>query len=405
MKPIPNPPPDPTIITGPPFSQFGVSKGVIAELAARGITSTFAIQALVLNDAIAGRDVLGKSRTGSGKTLAFAVPMVERLSADDGPPTGLVLVPTRELAMQVAADFGSIAPAKGLRIALAYGGTSVKEQGAQAKHCDVLVATPGRLIDLQNRRAVELDKIKIVVLDEADRMLDMGFLPDVNQILKMLPVERQTMLFSATLDGQIGVLARRYTQEAVTHEIIDARPVVENAEHRFLMVAPIDKVPTLIAQLKEERGLTLVFTRTKRACDELARNLIAKGYKAQALHGDMQQKARETALKKFEDGVFDILVATDVAARGLDLNGITHVVNYDPPDDEKSYVHRVGRTARAGAFGVGITLVTPDQRGEVSRWAQRLKLNAEILDAGMKIHAPRTVFSSKRGGMRGKRRR
>jgi superfamily II DNA/RNA helicase len=349
----------------------------------RNIDGTFEIQALVLADAIAGRDVLAKSRTGSGKTLAFAVPIVERLEHDAKSPTALILVPTRELATQVADEFRGIIDPKGMKVATVYGGVGLQDQGKRAAKADVIVATPGRLIDLVNRRLVKLDRVRISVLDEADRMLDMGFLPDVSKILAMLPPERQTMMFSATLDGEIGHLSQRFTVDPVRHEIIDDRPLVREADHKFIPVDPGEKINVLVRELATERGLTLIFVRTKRGADRLADTLKTHGFQAQALHGDMSQPARERALARFESGARDVLVATDVAARGLDLEHITHVVNYDPPEDEKAYVHRVGRTARAGRGGTGITLVLPDQRGDVSRIAARLQLHAELLDAGM----------------------
>ncbi len=399
----------PVEVPAPSFAEFGVSDKVVEALSMRNINGTFAIQALVLADAIAGRDVLAKSRTGSGKTLAFAVPIVERLDHNDLSPEALILVPTRELATQVAEEFRGIADVHHLKVATAYGGVGIGDQGKRATKADIIVATPGRLIDLVNRRLVKLDRVRIAVLDEADRMLDMGFLPDVSKILAMLPDERQTMMFSATLDGEIGYLAKRFTVEPVRHEIVDDRPVVTEADHRFIPVEPGDKTNVMVRELAGERGLTLIFVRTKRGADRLAGTLRQHGFNAIELHGDMSQPAREKALAKFESGKCDVLVATDVAARGLDLEHITHVVNYDPPDDEKAYVHRVGRTARAGRGGTGVTLVLPDQRADVSRIAARLKLHTEWEDAGLKIHPPRMVFTGGRGrnsmmGRRPKRR-
>ncbi|MGZ6536598.1 MAG: DEAD/DEAH box helicase [Actinomycetota bacterium] len=387
----------PVAVSAPSFANFGVSKAVVDALAMRNIDGTFEIQALVLADAIAGRDVLAKSRTGSGKTLAFAVPIVERLEHDQKSPAALILVPTRELATQVADEFRGIIDPKGIKVATVYGGVGIADQGKRAQKADVVVATPGRLIDLVNRRLVKLDRVRISVLDEADRMLDMGFLPDVSKILQMLPPERQTMMFSATLDGEVGHLAARFTVDPVRHEIIDDRPLVREAEHRFVPVDPGDKINVLVRELAGERGLTLIFVRTKRGADRLADTLKTQGFQAQALHGDMSQPARERALARFESGARDVLVATDVAARGLDLEHITHVVNYDPPEDEKAYTHRVGRTARAGRGGTGITLVLHDQRADVSRIAARLQLHAELLDAGMKIHPPRMVYRGGKG--------
>jgi superfamily II DNA/RNA helicase len=386
------------LLLGPGFEDLGASDEVVEALAARGIDTAFAIQTLVLPDAMAGKDVLARSRTGSGKTLAFAVPIVERLKHGAKGPQALILVPTRELAVQVAEEFTSIAHAKGLKVATAYGGVGLNDQAKRAKVSDILVATPGRLIDLENRKMIALDRVRISVLDEADRMLDMGFLPDVMKILKKLPEPRQTMLFSATLDGEVGRLAQRFTHEPVRHEVVDPRPVVTMADHRFVPVEPGGKIEALAAVLSEEgRGLVLVFVRTKREADRLTHTMQTRGFKVEAMHGDMTQPARERALSRFEKGERDTLIATDVAARGLDLDDITHVVNYDPPEDDKAYVHRVGRTARAGRAGTGVTFVLPDQRADVSRIAARLQLNAEFEGAGMKVHPPRMVYRGGRG--------
>jgi ATP-dependent RNA helicase RhlE len=381
------------------FAEFGVSAKIVEALARRNINGTFAIQALVLADAIAGRDVLAKSRTGSGKTLAFAIPIVERLSRR-GRPSALVLVPTRELAAQVTEEFRAIADTKGLQVASVYGGVAITKQVKAAARADVVIATPGRLLDLIRRRLLRLNGVGICVLDEADRMLDMGFLPDVSAILSVLPEERQTMLFSATLDGEIGRLAARFTSDPVLHEVRDPRPLVAEAVHRFVPVEPGDKVDALVRELAGERGLTLIFVRTKRGADRLARNLKARGFGAQAMHGDMSQAARERALARFASGKADVLAATDVAARGLDLEHISHVVNFDPPADEKAYVHRVGRTARAGRTGTGVTFVTPDQQSDVARIADVLELHAEFADAGLRREPPSRAPSNGRPAAR-----
>jgi superfamily II DNA/RNA helicase len=367
------------------FSDFGVSRRVTEALRMRGITGPFAIQALVLSDAIAGRDVLAKSRTGSGKTLAFAVPIVEQLMHDGRSPTALVLVPTRELASQVTEEFRAIADVKQLQIASVYGGVGITPQAKKARHADILIATPGRLLDLVARKLLRLDRVRICVLDEADRMLDMGFIPDVTRILELLRDERQTMLFSATLDGEVGRLAQRFTINPVRHEVEDDSPVITTAAHRFLAVDTEKKTAALVRELAADRGLALVFVRTQRGADRLSKNLKAQGFHAGALHGGMTQSARERALGHFASGANDVLVATDVAARGLDLEHITHVVNFDPPEDEKAYVHRVGRTARAGRGGTGITFVTPQQRADVGTIAKKLELQAEFVDAGFRV--------------------
>ena len=369
------------------FTALGVSAPVVDALAKREIDGPFAIQSLVLRDAIDGRDVLARSQTGSGKTLAFAIPIVERLIATGRSPSALILVPTRELASQVAEEFRAIADVKHLAVATVYGGVGLGEQAKRARRSDIVIATPGRLLDLVARKMLRLDRVRIAVLDEADRMLDMGFLPDVKRILELLRPDRQTMLFSATLDGEVGRLAERFTNVPVLHEVADDRPTVDLATHRFIAVEHEDKTAALVRELAADRGLTLVFVRTKRGADRLARNLTKQGFRAGALHGDMSQPQRERALARFAAGHHDVLVATDVAARGLDLDDISHVVNFDPPGDEKAYVHRVGRTARAGREGEGITFVTPQQLRDVRDIAHRLDLHAEFTSAG--FAAPR----------------
>jgi ATP-dependent RNA helicase RhlE len=379
------------------FADLGVSPGVVQALAARGIQRPFPIQTLVMADALAGHDVLAKSRTGSGKTLAFALPIVERVRKGGHGPSVLVLVPTRELAVQVADEFRDVAGARGLHVALAYGGTRVIEQGKRAARSDIVIATPGRLEDLAQRRLVQLDAVRMLVLDEADRMLDMGFQPQVDRIVKRLPADRQTMFFSATLDGQVGRLARSYTRDARLHEVESPRETVDEADHRFIPVTAQGKVDALIELLGKDRAKTLVFCRTKRGADRLAWKLRQQGIKSVAMHGDLSQPVRERALRDFESGKTDVLVATDIAARGLDLERISHVVNYDPPEDDKAYVHRVGRTARAGRTGTGVTFVTPEQQGDIGRMAARLQLNEDFEAEGMKVAPPRIVFSGKSG--------
>jgi ATP-dependent RNA helicase RhlE len=385
------------------FRDLGVSDAVSDALSARGITEPFPIQVMVIEDATSGRDTLARSKTGSGKTLGFAIPIVERLEAGgDAGPQALVLVPTRELATQVKDDFVDIAKARQLRVKAVYGGTNVKEQARGVDRAEILIATPGRLDDLVERKLVSLRGIRILVLDEADRMLDMGFQPQVDRIVRRLPKDRQTMFFSATLDGAVGRIAEVYTRDAVRHEIDVETKTVEEADHRFIPVQAHGKLAKLIelARAEEATGLTLVFVNTKRHVDSLARQLRREGVPAVTMHGDMTQQARERALQRFEDRHVGVLIATDVAARGLDLDDITLVVNYDPPQDDKGYVHRVGRTARAGRSGTSVTFVTPDQAGDVSRMAARLDLHDEFEQEGMKVAPPRTVFS---GSARGRR--
>jgi ATP-dependent RNA helicase RhlE len=396
----------------PSFRDLGVSDSVIETLVGMGIDEPFPIQVMVIEDATSGRDTLAKSKTGSGKTLGFAIPIVEQLDPEaSSHPEALVLVPTRELATQVRDEFAAIAKAKRLKVKAVYGGTRVSEQSKGVGDVHILIATPGRLDDLAQRRMVRLDGVRIFVLDEADRMLDMGFQPQVDRIVRRLPKDRQTMFFSATLDGAVGRIADVYTRNPVRHEIESEGKTVEEANHRFVPVGSHEKLTKLIelARGEEPDGLTLVFVNTKRAVDSLARQLRAQGLPTVAMHGDMTQQAREKALQRFEEKHVGVLIATDVAARGLDLDDITLVVNYDPPQDDKGFVHRVGRTARAGRTGTSVTFVTPEQLGDVSRMAARLDLHAEFELEGMKVAPPRTVFSGssrgRRSGLRGPRRR
>jgi ATP-dependent RNA helicase RhlE len=384
------------------FRELGVSEPVAAALEARGMIAPFPIQAMVWEDARSGRDTLARSKTGSGKTLGFALPIVDQLDPASSPlPAALVLVPTRELAQQVCEEFLAITDAAKMRVMAVYGGTNVKEQAKGVERTHVLIATPGRLDDLATRGIVDLDGIQILVLDEADRMLDMGFQPQVDRIVRRLPKDRQTMFFSATLDGAVGRIAQVYTRDPVQHEVGGYdNQMVDEADHRFMAVPVHEKLATLIQLAQAEDGLTLVFLNTKRAVDSLARQLKTQDVPALALHGDMRQEARDRALKRFSDGHVGVLVATDVAARGLDLDDITLVINYDAPQDDKAYVHRVGRTARAGRSGTSITFVTPDQQGDVSRMAARLDLHEEFEQDGMKVAPPRVVFS---GGPKGRR--
>jgi ATP-dependent RNA helicase RhlE len=392
------------------FRELGVSQAVIDTLAQRGIVEPFPIQVMVIQDATSGRDTLAKSQTGSGKTLGFAIPIVERLDPDEPKrPAALILVPTRELAQQVKDDLVDIARAKRLKTKVVYGGTRVTEQSKGIRDAHILIATPGRLQDLADRRLVRLDGVRILVLDEADRMLDMGFQPQVDRIVRLLPKQRQTMFFSATLDGAVGRIADVYTKDPIRHEIASEGKTVEEADHRFVPAGANEKLDKLVELVGEQAGLTLVFVNTKRKVESLARQLRAQGVPTVMMHGDMTQQAREKALERFEGKHVGVLVATDVAARGLDLDDITLVVNYDPPLEDKGYVHRVGRTARAGRTGMSVTFVTPDQQGDVSRMAARLDLHEEFEQEGMKVAPARLVFSGstrgRRSGLRKQRRR
>ncbi|MDQ3068031.1 MAG: DEAD/DEAH box helicase, partial [Actinomycetota bacterium] len=312
------------------FQELGVSAPVIRALETTGITQPFSIQNLVLPDALAGLDILAESPTGSGKTLAFGLPLIERTAGSNARPGALVLVPTRELALQVAADLRPLAKAKGLRVETVYGGAPIGMQIKKARDAHVLVATPGRLFDLIERRAVNLNDVRVLVLDEADRMLDMGFKPQVDRILRGVPTNRQTMLFSATFDGAVAELARNYTVKA-THVrgTLPAEAERGEVEHSFVAVTAEDKLDRLVEQLRLDRGLALVFVRTKHGADKLARKLERQhNIKAVAMHGNLSQNQRERALAQFESGRVSTLVATDVAARGLDVDDITHVINF-----------------------------------------------------------------------------
>src|SRR5437588_77697 len=384
------------------FRELGVSAPVADVLAARSIHQPFRIQTLVLPDALAGLDVLAKSPTGSGKTLAFAVPIVERTAAADARPSALVLVPTRELAAQVCAELEFLAPCKGLTIAAVYGGLPLHAQAKRAAKAHVLVATPGRLEDLANRRLVDLAQVRLLVLDEADRMLDMGFQPQVDRIVRRLPRNRQTMFFSATLDGAVGELARSYTNSPARFEANWTESEPGEIEHSFVSVSQDTKVETLVEHIRSSEGLTLVFVRTKRGADKLVQKLARQEVTAVAMHGDMSQKARERALARFESGKVKTLVATDVAARGLDLDDITHVINFDPPEEPDVYTHRVGRTGRAGRGGIGITLVLPEQQADVSRVARMHGHVEAYEEAGLQLAKPKLVYTSRRRGGRSK---
>jgi len=380
------------------FSALGVSAPVVQALAACDITSPFQIQDRVVPEALRGADVLAKSPTGSGKTLAFALPIAERIRPGEGSPAVLVLVPTRELAQQVAEELRLVGAPKRLRVGLAYGGAPVGAQAKRLRGAELLVATPGRLQDLVERKLVSLDRVRILVLDEADRMLDMGFKPQVDRLVRRLPRERQTMLFSATLDGEVGELAHAYTRDPVRVEAELPRGREQGVvDHRFVSVSADGKVDALIQELLADRGLALVFVRTKRGADRLARRLGQRGVDAAALHGDMSQSSRERTLARFHQGKVRTLVATDVAARGLDLDDVTHVINFDPPEDDKGYVHRIGRTGRAGRSGSGITLVTPEQQADVSRVALRLGHREQFEQGGLTVAPSRRVYTSRRG--------
>jgi ATP-dependent RNA helicase RhlE len=365
------------------FAGLGVSGAVAAALAGRGITRPFPVQRRVIPDALAGRDLLVKSPTGSGKSLAFGLPMVDRLEPG-ARPGALVLAPTRELVGQIVEELRDVVRARGLSIAAVYGGVGIERQRRQAAAAHVLVATPGRLEDLLARRAVTLAHVGILVLDEADRMLDMGFKPAVDRIVGTPPRERQTMLFSATLDPEVERLARADAERPRRHEQRAPDTARGDVQHRFVAIDAAAQLGALVGELRRpERGRTLVFVRTKRGADRLVKRLRAHDVEAVAMHGDKSQGQRERALERFTAGHTDTLVATDVAARGLDIAGITHVINFDAPGASDDYVHRVGRTGRAGRSGVGITFVAAEQARDVGRIARDLSLHAEFSRTGL----------------------
>jgi ATP-dependent RNA helicase RhlE len=357
------------------FADLGVSEIVVRALKARGVNQPFAVQQSVVPDVLAGHDVLVKAPTGSGKTLAFGIPLVDRIEAEAPRSAALVLVPTRELAGQIVDELRPLASARALSIAAVYGGAGLEKQAKRARRAHILVATPGRLEDLIQRGAVRLDRVSVLVLDEADRMLDMGFRPAVDRIVALTPRKRQTLFLSATLDGDAGRVAAAYTRNPRRHQQEAAAKAKGKVEHRFIPMRHEDKLGSLVRELRDEaRGRTLVFVRTKRGADRLVKRLGKQGIAAVAMHGDRTQSQREKALRRFGSGSVDTLVATDVAARGIDVDDITHVINFDAPADTDAYVHRVGRTGRAGRTGVGITFVMDDQAREVKRMAKELRL-------------------------------
>ncbi|KAB1924855.1 DEAD/DEAH box helicase [Micromonospora sp. ALFpr18c] len=357
----------------PTFAALGARDETVEALAAAGITRAFAIQEYAIPIALRGVDLIGQAPTGTGKTLGFGVPLLDRVFApgegSDGVPQALVVVPTRELGIQVAKDLAAAGRTRGVRVLPIYGGVAYEPQiEALRKGVEILVGTPGRLMDLQKQKHLRLDRVHALVLDEADRMLDLGFLDDVEKILAMLPEDRQTMLFSATMPDPIVTLSRRFLRQPMTiHAGHTAEtgpsPQTEQLVYRTHSMNKVEVVARILQA--EGRGLTMIFTRTKRAADRVAEDLDFRGFAVAAVHGDLGQGARERALRAFRAGKIDILVATDVAARGLDVTGVTHVINYDCPEDQDTYTHRIGRTGRAGATGVAVTFVDWD---DMPRW-------------------------------------
>jgi superfamily II DNA/RNA helicase len=354
------------------FRDFGITEPICAALEAEGITHAFPIQALTLPIALDGHDLIGQARTGTGKTLAFGIPVLERLEKTAGrepaAPRALVVVPTRELAIQVADDLRTAGKLLGTNVVTLYGGRAYEPQIEALATVDIVVGTPGRLLDLSRQGHLKLNRVQALVLDEADKMLDLGFLPDVEKILQLTPPQRQTMLFSATMPGEIVTLSRRHLNRP-THiraEQHDEPVLVPSTEQHVFRAHQLDKVEVLARILQAEgRGLTIVFCRTKRSADQVAEALTTRGFAAAAVHGDLGQSQRERAMRAFRAGKVDVLVATDVAARGLDVDDVTHVINYECPEDEKAYLHRIGRTGRAGREGVAVTFV---DWADMTRW-------------------------------------
>ncbi len=376
------------------FADLGVSQAVCDALAKRGFSEPFAIQKKVIGDVLDGRDVLAKSPTGSGKTLAFMVPLIDAIEADDARPSALVLAPTRELATQIVDETYGIAHARALKMTAVYGGVGLEKQAREAGKSHIIVATPGRLEDLLDRRAFKLDQLQILVLDEADRMLDMGFRPAVDRVVKQCPSDRQTLFFSATLDGEAGRIAKLYTQDAARHEHIPEQKKAD-IEHRFVRVERGSRNDRLVEELGTERwDLSLVFVRTKRGADRLVKHLKSVGVDAEAMHGDKSQRQRERALANFESGKVTTLIATDVAARGIHVNDIAKVINFDVPGQTEDYVHRSGRTGRAGERGIAVTFVGHEDMRDMRKMTRELRLEREFEVMGTKA----TGGLSKRDG-------
>ena len=376
--------------TNKTFEELLVSPELVAVLTAQGITTAFPIQAMTISDALAGRDVCGKAKTGSGKTLGFGLPMLQRLAADPtlgvengqpARPRGLVLLPTRELAVQVYEVLRPLGAALGLHVAAVYGGADIERQiKALRKGCDVIIATPGRLIDLGDRGEVNVESLDVLVLDEADRMADMGFMPQVEWVLRRIATRpHQTLLFSATLDGAIDRLVKRYLTDPVFHEVMSDTQTVSRMVHHFLQVHQMDRVK-VAATICKSFDKTIVFCRTKRGADRLVEQLQKEGVNAAAIHGDLRQSQREKALADFQAEKLPVLVATDVAARGLHIDGVDCVMHFDPPEDQKAYLHRSGRTARAGSTGVVVSLLLWNQAIDAEVIMRRLNLKRPIIE-------------------------
>src|SRR3712207_3595084 len=376
--------------TGPTFGQLGLTPTLVTALERRGIRHPFAIQTSALPDALAGRDVLGKAATGSGKTLAFGLPLLARIGEEvkhgRRAPRGLVLVPTRELAQQVHDNLAPLGQAIGVQLATVYGGASTYRQVQQLRRgVDVLIATPGRLKDLVGQGEAALDEVVVTVLDEADFMADLGFLPVVTELLDQTDPNAQRLLFSATLDGEVDSLVRRYLRDPARHEVVRPGGAATPAEHLAYSIAFRDKV-AITKELAARPGRTIVFARTQLGVDRLTQHLVEAGIKAEAIHGGLPQAARRRALEAFTDARSPVLVATDVAARGIHVDDVQLVLHYDPPADAKTYLHRSGRTARAGAAGVVVSLLLPDQVGQARRRFRQAKVDPAVTRLDRKAH-------------------
>jgi len=362
------------------FDDLGIDADIVAELASQGITEPFPIQTMTIPDALSGIDITGKAKTGSGKTFAFGIPMIMRVGAPQPKkPHGLILVPTRELASQVTSALEPLLKVKNLTAVAVYGGAPMGPQiDALQAGASIAIATPGRLLDLLERKALDPREISIVTIDEADQMADMGFMPQVRRIMAQLPEERQTFLFSATLDHQVGELIDKYMTDPTVFEVDSGTDTVETMEHRFLKVHYMDKAK-VVAEISKYNDRILAFTRTKAGADRVARDLKELDVATAAIHGDLPQRKREQSLQRFSEGRIHVLVATNVAARGLHIDGVDVVIHFDPPDDPKTYLHRSGRTARAGEEGLVVTLVEWDQVNEVLGIQRRANLNVPIV--------------------------
>ena len=363
------------------FSELGIEKDLVEELNHLGIIEPFEIQKITIPDILKGRDVCGKAKTGSGKTIAFGLPLLQLLPASKpGEPTGLALVPTRELAVQVCKELEPLALKRGLGVRAIYGGTPIEKQiEALKKGVDFVVATPGRLIDLLERGDISVSSVQKIVIDEADRMADMGFMPQVEWILRQVELDHQTLLFSATLDGMVSGLISRYQQEPAMHEVESREVTVAEMQHRFIAVHEMDQVKVAAAIINSSNK-TIVFTKTRWGADKLTSKLLQENVTAAAIHGDLRQSQREKALKDFTKGKIRTLVATDVAARGIHVDDVEAVIHYDPPSDAKTYLHRSGRTARAGGSGVVVSLICWDEELEIRKLMRRLGLKQPIVE-------------------------